>query len=130
MIIGIGTDLTDIARIHASLDRFGDRFITRVFAPEERLYNAHDERAPAHYAKRFAAKEAVSKALSSGIADGVYLNDIVVIKNQKGAPTLDIRGGAANVLAARTAGAAATIHLSLSDDGGFALAFVVIDVLK
>jgi holo-[acyl-carrier protein] synthase len=129
MIIGIGTDLVDIARIHATLEQFGERFVARVFAPEERIYVADDAAAPAHYAKRFAGKEAAAKALRSGIADGVYLKDLVVIKDASGAPMLEARNGAARMLTAR-AGGQAKIHLSLSDDGGFALAFVVIETIS
>jgi holo-[acyl-carrier protein] synthase len=81
----------------------------------------------AHYAKRWAAKEAVAKALGLGISSGVYLRDIVVIKDAHGAPMIDLRGGAARALQDKANGALARIHVSLSDDAGLALAFVVIE---
>ncbi len=123
MILGVGTDLVSIDRIVAVIERYGDRFIDRCFAVEEQVpdHNA------AHYAKRWAAKEAVAKAMGLGIDAGVYLRDIVVIKDPRGAPRIELRNGAARLLAERGGGGALQVHLSLSDDGGFALAFVVIE---
>lgn len=127
MIIGIGTDLVNIARIAGILRTYGDRFITRVFAPTEQVFAADDPLAPAHYAKRFAAKEAAAKAMGIGIDGGVYLRDLIVEKSETGAPVLHLAGGAAARAAALNHGRPPQIHLSLSDDGGFALAFVVIE---
>jgi holo-[acyl-carrier protein] synthase len=124
MIVGIGTDVVAIDRIKSVLAEHGERFIERVFATEERI--TRDDDVAAHYAKRWAAKEATAKALGLGIDQGVYLRDIVVVKGENGAPTLHLRHGAAAALAAR-AGDQVHIHLSLSDDAGLALAFVVIE---
>jgi holo-[acyl-carrier protein] synthase len=134
MIIGVGTDLVKVDRIAAVIARHGDRFINRCFAVEERWGNPKDRchlglrrdntLLAAHYAKRWAAKEAVAKALGLGIDAGVYLRDIVVVKDDRGAPRIELRGGAAGVLTGRDI----KIHLSLSDDAGIALAFVVIEV--
>ena len=146
MIIGIGTDLVDIARVADVLKRHGDRFVNRVFATEEREDADHAEGLPAHYAKRWAAKEAAAKALGLGIDQGVYLRDIVVVRGPNGAPTLDLRGGAAEALQkrcrpgegrdpdqARDSGLRRNdnirVHVSLSDDAGLALAFVVIETV-
>lgn len=126
MIIGVGTDLVAIDRVAGVLAQHGQRFINRVFADDEQKYAPHDADAPAHYAKRWAAKEALSKALGVGINAGVYLRDIVVTRGPQGAPHLTLRGGAAAFLASR-AGGNARLHLSLSDDAGLALAFVVIE---
>lgn len=134
MIVGIGTDLVSIDRIAGVLARHGDRFIRRVFAAEEHYspspFQGKDgmgDNQCAHYAKRWAAKEAVAKALGVGIDDGVYLRDIVVLRDARGAPRIDLRGGAAAALQKRTGGKDARVHISLSDDAGFALAFVVVE---
>ena len=129
MILGIGTDLVDITRIAETLTRHGDRFITRVFAAEERKYTATDPSAPSHYAKRFAAKEAAAKALGVGITDGIYLHDIIVRNAPSGAPTLHFSGGALARLDHLAGGAAAKLHLSLSDERTHAIAFVIIEGL-
>ncbi|RYE54667.1 MAG: holo-ACP synthase [Hyphomicrobiales bacterium] len=130
MIIGIGSDLSDIRRIQKSLDRFGERFTAKVFTDIER---ARSERKPdraSSYAKRFAAKEACSKALGTGLKRGVHLKDMGVVNRPSGQPTLSLTGGAAARLAQITpAGHAATIHLSLTDDHPYAQAFVVIEAL-
>lgn len=127
MILGIGTDLVDIKRITDVLARHGDRFLTRVFAPSERIYAADDGAAPAHYAKRWAAKEAAAKAIGIGIDAGVYLRDIIVEKAPNGAPILTLAGGAAETARRMNNGQTPKFFLSLSDDGKFALAFVVIE---
>ncbi|MEI9964083.1 MAG: holo-ACP synthase [Caulobacteraceae bacterium] len=130
MIIGIGSDLTDIRRIQASLDRFGERFTQRCFTDIER---ARSERKPdraASYAKRFAAKEACAKALGTGLKRGVYLADMGVVNLRSGAPTMALTGGAATRLAALIPpGMEGFIHVSLTDDHPYAQAFVIIEAL-
>ena len=131
MILGIGSDLTNIARIQASLDRFGDRFVARVFTETER---AKAESRPftraGTYAKRFAAKEAFSKAVGTGFKRGVFMKDIGVINLPSGAPTLALTGGAKQRLDALVpAGHRAHIHLTMTDDHPFAMAVVIIEVL-
>jgi holo-[acyl-carrier protein] synthase len=128
VIIGIGSDLSDIRRIAKTLERFGDRFTSRTFTEIER---ARSERKPdkaASYAKRFAAKEACAKALGTGLKRGVYLADMGVVNLRSGQPTMALTGGAAARLAALTPeGMQAFIHLSLTDDHPYAQAFVVIE---
>ena len=129
MIIAIGSDLCNIERIQNSLDRFGERFVQRVFTEVER---AKAERRPftkaGTYAKRFAAKEAFSKAVGTGFKAGVFMKDIGVVNAPSGAPTLALSGGAAARLAAITPpGHEAVVHLTLTDDHPWAQAFVVIE---
>ena len=131
MIIGIGSDLCNIERIQNSLDRFGERFLNRVFTDTER---ARAERRPVTragtYAKRFAAKEAYSKAVGTGFKRGVYMKDIGVANLPSGAPTLKLTGGAKERLDALTPpGHAARIHLTMTDDHPFAQAFVIITAI-
>ena len=130
MIIGIGSDLTDIRRIAHSLDRFGGRFQARVFTE---LEQARSERKPdraASYAKRFAAKEACAKALGTGLRRGVFWRDMGVVNAPSGQPTLALTGGAAARLAAMVPGGhRGVIHLSLTDDHPYAQAFVVIEAV-
>ena len=131
MIIGIGSDLCNIDRIQNSLDRFGERFVRRVFTDTER---AKAETRPftraGTYAKRFAAKEAYSKAVGTGFRRGVYMKDIGVANLTSGAPTLVLTGGARERLDALTpAGHAARIHLTMTDDHPFAMAVVVIEAV-
>lgn len=132
MILGIGNDLIDIRRIERALDRFGDRFIQRLFTDieqaksERRAAGGRSARA-ASYAKRFAAKEACAKALGTGIRDGVFWRDLGVVNLPSGAPTLVLTGGAAARLAHLVPpGMIARIHLTLTDDPPLAQAFVVI----
>lgn len=129
MIIAIGSDLCSIERIQKSLDRFGDRFITRVFTEVEQAKAARRPLTRAGtLAKRFAAKEAFSKAVGTGFAAGVYMRDIGVVNLRSGAPTLALTGGAAERLAALTPdGHEAVVHLTLTDDHPWAQAFVVIE---
>ena len=129
MIIGMGSDLCNIERIQASLDRFGERFELRVFTELERAKAARRPYTRAGtYAKRFAAKEAFSKAVGTGFRDGVFMKDIGVINAPSGAPTLALTGGAARRLALLTPdGHEAVIHLTLTDDHPWAQAFVVIE---
>lgn len=128
MILGIGTDLANIDRIAATLDRFGDRFRNRVFTPaEQRKAEARRETA-ATYAKRWAAKEACSKALGTGLRMGIAWRDMAVTNLPTGQPVMEVTGWAAQRLAALTpAGHKAVIHVSLTDDAPWAQAFVVIE---
>ena len=130
MIIGIGSDLCDIRRIEKSLERFGDRFTHKVFTEIER---ARSERKPdraSSYAKRFAAKEACSKALGTGLKRGVHLAGMGVVNLPSGKPTLALTGGAAAQLATMVpAGMTPVIHLSLTDDHPYAQAFVIIEAV-
>lgn len=131
MILGIGSDLTDIRRIEQSLERWGDRFTGRVFTELER---ARSERRPLQqagsYAKRFAAKEACAKALGTGMRRGVFWRDMGVVNARSGQPTLVLTGGAEARLRSLTPeGMEARIHLSLTDDDHYAQAFVVIEAL-
>ncbi|MDE8652920.1 holo-ACP synthase [Novosphingobium album (ex Liu et al. 2023)] len=129
MIIGLGSDLCNIERIQASLDRFGERFELRVFTEIERAKAQRRQLTrAATYAKRFAAKEAFSKAIGTGFRAGVFMKDIGVVNARSGAPTLALTGGAAARLAALTpAGHETLVHLTLTDDHPWAQAFVVIE---
>ena len=131
MIIGLGSDLCNIERIQASLDRFGARFEQRVFTEVERAKAARRPFTRAGtYAKRFAAKEAYSKAVGTGFKRGVYMKDIGVVNLPSGAPTLALAGGAKERLDALVPpGHAARIHLTMTDDHPFALAVVVIEAI-
>lgn len=129
MIIGLGSDLCNIERIANSLERYGERFVERVFTPAEQdRAQARPFTRAGTLAKRFAAKEACSKALGSGFAQGVFMKDIGVVNTPSGTPTLALDGGAAARLAAMTPpGHEAVIHLSMTDDHPWAQAFVVIE---
>ena len=132
MIIAIGSDLCNIDRIRNSLDRFGERFENRVFTEIERAKAARRPFTKAGtLAKRFAAKEAFSKAVGTGFKAGVFMKDIGVVNARSGAPTLALTGGAAARLAAITpSGHEAVVHLTLTDDHPWAQAFVVIEARK
>ena len=129
MILAIGSDLCNIERIQASLDRFGERFENRVFTAVERAKAARRPYTRAGtYAKRFAAKEAFSKAVGTGFKAGVFMKDIGVVNARSGAPTLALTGGAAARLASLIpAGHEAVVHLTLTDDHPWAQAFVIIE---
>ncbi len=131
MIIGLGSDLCNIERIQNSLDRFGERFEARCFTDVERAKAARRPFTRAGtYAKRFAAKEAFSKAVGTGFKRGVFLNTIGVVNAPSGAPTLALTGGAAIRLAELTPpGHEARIHLTLTDDHPWAQAFVIIEAI-
>jgi holo-[acyl-carrier protein] synthase len=130
VIIGIGSDLTDIRRIQASLERWGERFTERVFTKVERERSERKPDRAASYAKRFAAKEACSKALGTGLKGGVHLADMGVVNARLGKPTMALTGGAAERLAALIPpGMDGFVHLSLTDDHPYAQAFVVIEAL-
>jgi holo-[acyl-carrier protein] synthase len=132
MIIGLGSDLCNIERIQNSLDRFGERFEKRVFTDIERAKAARRPFTRAGtYAKRFAAKEAFSKAVGTGFKRGVFMKDIGVVNAPSGAPTLALAGGAAARLAEMIPpGHSAHIHLTLTDDHPWAQAFVIIEAIK
>ncbi|MXP27228.1 holo-ACP synthase [Porphyrobacter algicida] len=129
MIIGLGSDLCNIERIQNSLDRFGDRFEQRCFTEIERAKAARRPFTRAGtYAKRFAAKEAFSKAVGTGFKRGVFMRDIGVVNAPSGAPTLALTNGAAKRLAEMLPqGHDARIHLTLTDDHPWAQAFVIIE---
>jgi holo-[acyl-carrier protein] synthase len=130
MILGLGSDLSDIRRIQASLDRFGDRFRMRVFTEIERTRSDRKADAAASYAKRFAAKEACAKALGTGMRRGVFWRDMGVVNMRSGQPTMALTGGALARLQEMTPpGMKAVIHLSLTDDHPYAQAFVIIEAL-
>lgn len=129
MILGIGSDLSDIRRIQKSLDRFGDRFIQRCFTDIERERSERKPNRAASYAKRFAAKEACSKALGVGIR-GVAWREMGVVNQRSGRPTMALTGRAAERLARMTPpGMAGVIHLTLTDDHPYAQAFVIIEAV-
>ncbi|MEO1967659.1 MAG: holo-ACP synthase [Sphingomonadaceae bacterium] len=129
MIIGLGSDLCNIERIQNSLDRFGARFENRCFTDIERAKAARRPFTMAGtYAKRFAAKEAFSKAVGTGFKRGVFMRDIGVVNAPSGAPTLALTNGAAKRLAEMLPqGHEARIHLTLTDDHPWAQAFVIIE---
>jgi holo-[acyl-carrier protein] synthase len=127
MILGIGNDIIDIRRIEATIDRFGDRFISRIFTETERRKSDRRRNRAASYAKRFAAKEACSKALGTGLRNGVFWRDMGVVNLPSGRPTLVLTGGAALILEALTpAGHEARIDLTITDDFPTAQAIVII----
>jgi holo-[acyl-carrier protein] synthase len=132
MIIGIGSDLTNIERIDATLKRYGERFVNRVFTTAEQAKAARrtDSIKAATYAKRFAAKEACAKALGTGIYRGVFFRDMGVVNLPSGKPTLELTGGALAFLNKMVPpGMKPSIHLSLTDDHPWAQAFVIIEAL-
>ncbi|KAA2214962.1 holo-ACP synthase [Teichococcus oryzae] len=129
MIIGLGNDIVDIRRIERSIERYGDRFLERIFtAAERRKADSRTEKLrAATYAKRFAAKEAASKALGTGFRAGVFWRDLGVVNLSSGQPSLRLTGGAAKRLDAITpAGHAAQITLTMTDEYPYAQAVVII----
>ena len=130
MIVGIGSDLSDIRRVAETLERFGDRFTHRIFTETERTRSERKPDRASSYAKRFAAKGACAKALGTGMRAGVFWRDMGVVNMRSGQPTMALTGGAAERLAAMTpAGCKAVIHLSLTDDHPYAQAFVIIEAV-
>ena len=134
MIIGIGSDIIDIARIEKVIGRHGDRFIDRIFTEAERAKAERRSKMPkliwATYAKRFAAKEACSKALGTGIRRGVWWRDMGVVNMPGGRPTMKLTGGALARLEALTPpGHEARIDLTITDDWPLAQAFVIISAV-
>jgi holo-[acyl-carrier protein] synthase len=132
VIIGLGSDLCNIDRIAKSIERFGARFENRVFTDVERAKAAKRPFTKAGtYAKRFAAKEAFSKAVGTGFRHGVFMKDIGVVNGPSGAPTLSLTGGAkARLDAMIPSGYEAHIHVTLTDDHPWAQAFVIIEALR
>lgn len=130
MIIGLGSDLIDIRRIEKSLERYGERFTGRLFTEvEQKKSDARHERA-ASYAKRFAAKEACSKALGTGISRGVFWKDMGVVNLPGGKPTMRLTGGAGERLRSMMpAGHEPVVHLTITDDYPLAQAFVIIEAV-
>lgn len=131
MIIGIGNDLIDITRIARTLERFGDRFILRVFTEvERRRADRRPDQRAATYAKRFAAKEACSKALGTGLRQGVFWRDMGVVNLPTGRPTLALTGGARRRLESLVPpGWEPRIDLTLTDEHPLAQAIVIISAL-
>lgn len=130
MIIGTGIDLIDIRRVEETLARFGQRFLDRVFTPEEQAKAARRHQPGPTLAKRFAAKEACAKALGTGMTHGVAWRDMGVINLPTGKPTMHLTGGAAARLAAITpVGHKAVIHLALTDDLPLAQAIITIEAV-
>ena len=128
MILGVGTDLANIDRIAATLARFGDRFRNRVFTLEEQRKAEHRRDTAGTYAKRWAAKEACSKALGTGLRMGIAWRDMSVSNLRSGQPVMRLEGWAAERLRAMTPpGHEAVVHVSLTDDHPWAQAFVVIE---
>jgi holo-[acyl-carrier protein] synthase len=128
MIVGIGSDLIDIRRIERSLERYGERFVARIFTEIEQAKSERRKQRGASYAKRFAAKEACSKALGCGIADGVFWRDMGVVNLPGGKPTMHLTGGAAARLERMIPPAYhPVIHLTITDDFPLAQAFVIIE---
>ena len=132
MIIGIGSDLCNIERIEKSLARFGDRFLQRVFTEvEQRKAASRPHTVAGTLAKRFAAKEAFSKAVGTGFKRGVFMKDIGVVNAPSGAPTLQLTGGAkARLDVLAPPGHAVDVHLTMTDDHPWAQAFVILTARK
>ena len=130
MIIGIGNDIVDITRVERTLERFGERFIARVFTETERTKSERRAARAASYAKRFAAKEACSKALGTGLRKGVFWRDMGVVNLPSGQPTMALTGGAAARLAALVPdGMTAQIDLTITDEPPLAHAIVIISAV-
>jgi holo-[acyl-carrier protein] synthase len=127
MIIGIGNDITDIRRIEKIIERHGERFLSRIFTDVERARAERRAKSVETYAKRFAAKEACSKALGTGMRGGVWWRDMGVVNLPSGRPTMKLTGGAAARLAKLVPpGYEADIHVSITDEYPLAQAFVII----
>ena len=131
MIIGIGSDLSDIRRIENSLERFGERFTHRIFTEVEVRKSERRYQRAASYAKRFAAKEACAKALGTGLRAGVFWRDMGVVNLPSGRPTMKLTGGALSRLQSITpAGCEARIDVTITDEGPMAQAVVVISAVS
>jgi holo-[acyl-carrier protein] synthase len=127
MILGIGNDMIDIRRIEQSLERFGERFVGRIFTDIERSRSESKTMRAASYAKRFSAKEACSKALGTGLRRGVFWRDMGVVNMKSGRPTMKLTGGAEAQLQRITPeGYTAQVDLTLTDDFPWAQAIVII----
>lgn len=129
-VIGMGSDLIDIRRIEKTLDRFGDRFVERIFTEFERTKSERRANRAASYARRFAAKEACSKALGTGFRQGVFWRDMGVVNLPSGKPTMELTGGALSRLEYLTPeGMRAVIELTITDEPPLAQAIVLISAL-
>jgi holo-[acyl-carrier protein] synthase len=130
MILGIGSDISDARRVAKVIERHGERFLARVFTPTERARADRRKNRAETYAKRFAAKEACSKALGTGLRGGVWWRDMGVVNLPSGRPTMKLTGGAlARLNAITPAGYEAQIDLSITDEGPMAMAFVIISAV-
>jgi holo-[acyl-carrier protein] synthase len=130
MILGLGSDSVDIRRIEKTIERYGERFLARIFTDTERRKSDRRRLRAASYAKRFAAKEACSKALGTGMSSGVFWRDMGVVNLASGKPTMSLSGGAAMRLAAMTPpGYIAQIDVSITDDFPMAQAIVIISAV-
>jgi holo-[acyl-carrier protein] synthase len=130
VIIGIGSDLIDIRRVEKSIERFGERFLLRIFTETERTKSERRAQRAASYAKRFAAKEACSKALGTGLRRGVFWRDMGVVNLPGGKPSIKLTGGALKRLKQITPpGHAAQIDLTITDDFPLAQAIVIISAV-
>ena len=130
MILGIGNDIIDIRRVERTLERFGDRFVQRIFTEVEQAKSDRRRLRAASYAKRYAAKEACSKALGTGLRKGVFWRDMGVVNLPGGKPTLALTGGAKKQLDSMVpAGMTTAIHLTITDDFPHAQAIVVIEAM-
>ena len=130
MSLGLGSDIIDIRRIERTLERFGERFVTRIFTETERAKSDGRANRAASYAKRFAAKEACSKALGTGFRRGVYWRDMGVVNLASGQPTMALTGGAARRLAELApAGMVAKVDVSITDDHPTAQVIVLISAM-
>ena len=131
MIIGIGNDMIDIRRVERTIERYGERFLERVFTEAERVKSDGRAMRAASYAKRFAAKEACAKALGTGFRQGVFWRDMGVVNLPSGRPTLQLTGGAARALVQLTPdGHEVRIDLSITDDFPTAQAIVIISAIR
>jgi len=131
MILGLGNDIIDIRRVERIIERYGDRFLSRVFTDIERWKSDGRAGRAASYAKRFAAKEACAKALGTGVRQGVFWRDMGVVNLPSGRPTLELTGGALNALAELTPeGYQVRIDLTITDDFPMAQAIVIISAFR
>jgi len=127
MIIGIGQDICDVERIESTIIKFGERFKKRIYSEREINKSESRQNSIDSYARRFAAKEAVSKALGTGFRKGVFYKDIEVINLKSGKPTIELKGGALDQFRLITSNNKnASIEISLTDDKKLALAIVII----
>ncbi len=130
MIIGIGNDIINILRVERTLERFGERFVQRIFTSTERARSDRRTKRVESYAKRFAAKEACSKALGTGFSREVYWRDMGVLNLASGKPTMELKGGAAKRLAELVpAGMTAQIDITITDEPPIAQAIVIISAI-
>ena len=131
MIIGLGNDIIDIRRVERTIERYGERFLSRIFTETERLKSENRAGRAASYAKRFAAKEACAKALGTGLRRGVFWRDMGVVNMRSGRPTLALTGGAlARLQEITPAGMTAQIDLTLTDEYPLAQAIVIISAVR